>query len=74
MKFLEIKHEYNCILKEIEGKVEDRAEKSELTYFKNQIEESLLEMKAIIGKKVSVFLFSARPKTSRRESSTWKTR
>ena len=25
VKFLEIKHEYNSILKEIEGKVEDRA-------------------------------------------------
>ena len=52
VKFLEIKHEYHTILKEIESKVEDRAEKSEVTKTTHKFEESVAELKSINSKKV----------------------
>ncbi len=53
---MEIKHEYYGILKEIENKVEDRAEVKELDKIKEKSEEGILEVKTIAQKKVILLL------------------
>lgn len=46
--------------------MEDRAEKSEIAYFRNSIDETILEIKALANKKVFKLIFSVKPKISRR--------